>query len=315
MRQEDSEQQLSRTVSWTICGPALVFAILLPTLVQAGQSQLGWSINAQNRYTNDRIHLNQTYRTVGDWRGQLDLYLPESAKPVPVVLFFHGGGWLGPRPKESRNLYLLPWLEMGYAVVNVDYRDGVMAKAPAMVEDARCALRWVVDHANEYRIDLGRIITTGESMGSWLALLTGMMPSSAGLDGCSGAPLPQAAAVIDWYGLTDVVAATGGRGAIRQTKALADWLDVPQRTFLSASVSPLTYVKAGAPPVMIIHGDADESIDYQHSVALDAALRAAGVEHEFLTVHGGGHGQFVDGEQRRTWSAVQSFLILHHLTP
>ena len=291
-----------------------LLVIAVTTIVTTQQSPSIGTITLANRYHN-HISVNVEYRAVGDWRGRLDLYEPGDAKkPVPVILFFHGGGLRGPQPKESRVPFLLPWLEMGYAVVNVDYRDGVFAKAPAMVEDARCALRWVVEHADEHNIDVHRIITAGESMGAWLALLTGTMPSSAGLDGCSGAPLPLAAAVIDRAGNSDVIGALDG-SSVRKVQAFVDWLDVPHRDQVAKAVSPLTYVRAGAPPVFIVHGDADPSSDYRHALILDRALKAADVDHELVTVPGGGHVLFADAQEARVWTALHAFLGRHHLLP
>ncbi len=72
-------------------------------------------------------------------------------------------------------MYTLPWLEMGWNVVNVEYRLGGVAAAPGVVEDCLCALRWVVGHAAEYRIDPARIVVMGDSSGGHLALMTGMV--------------------------------------------------------------------------------------------------------------------------------------------
>ena len=71
---------------------------------------------------------------------------------------------------------------MGWAVVNVEYRLGQVARAPAAVEDCLCALRWVIASAEEYGFDTERIVVTGNSAGGHLALTTGILPASAGLD-------------------------------------------------------------------------------------------------------------------------------------
>lgn len=77
--------------------------------------------------------------------------------------------------------------------------------APAAVEDCLCALRFVATQARTYDIDTSRLVVSGDSAGGHLALTTGMTPESAGLDRqCPGAPLPRVAAIIDWYGITDV---------------------------------------------------------------------------------------------------------------
>jgi hypothetical protein len=84
----------------------------------------------------------------------------------------------------------MPWFEMGWNVVNVEYRLGKVALAPAAVEDCLCALRYIAAQAKTYDIDTTRLVVTGESAGGHLALTTGMIPESAGLDRqCPGAPL------------------------------------------------------------------------------------------------------------------------------
>ena len=100
---------------------------------------------------------------------------------------------------------LFPYFEMGWNVVNVEYRLEKISPAPAAVEDCLCALRWIGVHARDYNIDVTKLVVTGESAGGHLALTTGMIPMSAGLDRqCPGPDLPKVAAILDWYGITDV---------------------------------------------------------------------------------------------------------------
>ena len=79
-------------------------------------------------------------------------------------------------------LNILPYLALGMAVVNVEYRLGGATPAPAAVEDCRCALRWIVRNADRYKFDANRIVVTGMSAGGHLSLMTGMLPASAGFD-------------------------------------------------------------------------------------------------------------------------------------
>ncbi|HUF75820.1 MAG TPA: alpha/beta hydrolase, partial [Longimicrobiales bacterium] len=152
-----------------------------------------------------RIVPNVVYGVADDFETRVDLYLPRGRQePVPTLIQIHGGGWVG-GTKEGNALRLLPWLEMGWAVVNVQYRLGQVALAPAAVEDCLCALRWVIRNAEEYGFDTERIVVTGYSAGGHLALTTGIMPASAGLDRrCPGAEPLRVAAIVNWYGITDV---------------------------------------------------------------------------------------------------------------
>src|SRR5258708_20820483 len=107
---------------------------------------------------------------------------------------------------------------MGWNVVNVEYRMARVALAPAAVEDGQCALRYIVDEAKTYGVDINRIVVTGESAGGHLALTTGMIPESAGFTrvcagggfAASNTAVPKVAAIINWYGITDVTELLGG---------------------------------------------------------------------------------------------------------
>ena len=100
-----------------------------------------------------RVVPNVTYHVASNQDNKFDLYLPQNASgPVPVLMYIHGGGWVG-GTKESSVLRVLPYLESGWAVVNVEYRLGRVAPAPAAVEDCLCALRWVVNNADEFNFD------------------------------------------------------------------------------------------------------------------------------------------------------------------
>ena len=101
---------------------------------------------------------NITYLTASNYESKLDLYVTRTPeRPLPTLIYIHGGGWVA-ETKELRNLEVLPYLEMGMNVVNVDYRLAKIAQAPAAVEDARCALRWVISNAKQYGIDPARLV-------------------------------------------------------------------------------------------------------------------------------------------------------------
>ena len=120
---------------------------------------------------------NITYRTVSNWEAKLDVIQPRGlTTPNPTLIYYHGGGWTA-GTKESATISLLPYLQLGWTVVNVEYRLTDVALAPAAVEDSRCALRWVYKNAMQYNFDKKRIVTTGNSAGGHLALVTGMLPA------------------------------------------------------------------------------------------------------------------------------------------
>ena len=257
---------------------------------------------------------NVTYLTANNYESKLDVYRRRGVEgPVPTVIVIHGGGWVN-GTKEATSLFALPYLEAGFNVVNVTYRLARVSLAPAAVEDCRCALKWVIGHAKEYGFDTSKLILTGGSAGGHLALITGMLPESAGLDRyCFGGPEPKVAAIVNWYGITDVADLLEGPN---QKGYAVTWLgSQPDRVAIAKRVSPMTYVRAGLPPIITIHGDADPTGPYAHGVQLTSALKAAGVKTELVTVPGGKHGGFTLEENLKNIQSIKSFLGGLGLTP
>jgi acetyl esterase/lipase len=251
---------------------ALVAAAASATAIAQQDATLARAARLEHDY---RLVPNVTYLVASNWDAKLDLYVTRTAdKPRPTVLFVHGGGWTG-GTKEGRDIGgVIPYLDMGMNVVNVEYRLARVAQAPAAVEDCRCALRWVIQHAKEYGIDASRLVVAGESAGGHLALTTGMLPASAGLDRqCPGPDNLKVAAIVNWYGISDVNELLDGPNM----RAYAvTWLgSATDRDQIARRVSPLTYVRAGLPPVITIHGDADPTVPYTQSVRLHKAGREA----------------------------------------
>ena len=290
-------------------GCALVVTLVLAAASAGAQTAGDWTATISNEYRS--VH-GITYLTANNWEAKLDVYVPRSAGPHPTVLHIHGGGWVG-GSRESVLLRALPYLEMGFAVVNVSYRLGQVSLAPAAVEDCLCALRWIVRNAKEYGFDTSRIVTTGYSAGGHLALTTGMIPASAGLDRqCPGTEPLRVAAIVNWFGITDVADLLDG--ANTRTYAVS-WLgSLPDRVEVAKRVSPLTYVRRDLPPVLTIHGDADPTVPYAHATKLQSALQQAGVATELVTIPKGLHGNFPAPEQRRALAAVRAFLAKHGIT-
>ena len=292
---------------------ALAAAMLMsaPTTSLAQLNDTGtWASHLSNTY---RVIPNVTYHKANNRENKVDLYLTRGVDgPVPVLMYIHGGGWRG-GSKESSVLRLLPWLEKGWAVVNVQYRLAEVSLAPAAVEDCLCALRWVIRNAEEYDIDPDRIVVTGNSAGGHLALTTGMVPASAGLDReCPGNEDLSVAAIINWYGITDVGDLLHGPNM--KTYAVTWMGSMPNRFEIAERVSPLTYVRDGLPPILTIHGDADPTVPYQHGIRLQEELTKAGVSNELHTVRGGGHGGFNREETVAIFDTIDRFLTKHGLT-
>jgi acetyl esterase/lipase len=262
--------------------------------------------------TSSRVEPNIVYLSVGGWDGKLDLYLPRRPTGVlPVALLFHGGGWVT-GSKDEIALDVLPYVAMGFAVANVDYRLAREARAPAAVQDSRCALRWVIRHAPQYGLDTARVVLVGSSAGAHLALMAAMAPSSAGLDGlCPGDEPLRAAAVVNFFGVVDAAELLVPPNV--RDFALGWFGDDPaaraSREALARRVSPLTYVAPGGPAVLTLHGEEDPVVPFSQATRLHAALAAARVPNRLVPIRGGKHGDFNGDEVLRVNRAVRDFLI------
>jgi acetyl esterase/lipase len=281
---------------------------LEPTRAQSVEAA-GRAGDLSNRY---RIVSNVTYLTANNWDAKLDVYVPrDGTAPNPTLIYIHGGGWVG-GSKETSWLQLVPYLEAGWSVVNVEYRLARVSLAPAAVEDCRCALRWVIRNAKQYNFDTTRLVVTGHSAGGHLSLTTGMLPASAGLDReCPGSEELKVAAIVNWFGISDVVDLLEGPNMKEYAVA---WLSsMPNREEIASRVSPLSHVRAGLPPIITIHGDADPTVPYSHAVRLQDALNKAGVPNQLVTIPGGKHGGFNHDQTVRAYSAIREFLSKHNL--
>ncbi len=288
-----------------------VFAAVAPG---SGRAQLSpaatWAAHAANQY---QTFPNITYLVANNYEDKLDVYKRRDAtSPQPTLIWIHGGGWVG-GTKEGSMMDLVPWLEMGWNVVNVEYRLGRISLAPAAVEDCLCALRWVAAQAKTYGFDTSRLVVSGGSAGGHLALTTGMIPESAGLDReCPGVPLPKVAAIVNWYGITDVEELLDG--ANQKSYAVAWMGSMPNRNEIARRVSPLTYVRPGLPPILTIHGDADPTVPYTQAVRLQQALTKADVPNQLLTIPGGRHGGFTADQRTKIFVTIREFLSAHGLS-
>jgi dipeptidyl aminopeptidase/acylaminoacyl peptidase len=137
--------------------------------------------------------------------------------------------------------------------------------------------------------------------------MMGMTPAAAGLDRqCPGTEDLKIAAVINWYGITDVNDLLAGQNM--KTYAVT-WLgSMTNRDEIAKRVSPLTHVRAGVPPVITIQGDADPTVPYTHGIRLHQALEKVGVPNQHVTIPAGKHGGFSDAEMVKAYTAILGFL-------
>lgn len=247
--------------------------------------------------------LDVVYKNVNSTNTRMDVYYPSDASTkVPVVINMHGGGWSGGYKEEQGGFNM--YFNRNYAVVNVEYRLRGEALAPACVEDVRGALHYVLNHANEWNIDVNKVIFQGGSAGGHLALMGGYLQNNRIYDNdCTQYTDPiKIMAVVDKYGPCDFT-------QLMSYSSLIAWTGENfSNTEFVNSLAPITYVNANTPPTYIIHGDADPTIPYNQSVTLYAALQNAGVKSKFTTVPGGGHGGFPTEYNTQMETEILQFL-------
>jgi len=246
---------------------------------------------------------------------QLDLYLHADrakAKPRPLVIWVHGGGWNRGDARQSGAFSDWPGtLAMlaarGYVVASIDYRLSKEARFPAQIQDVKAAIRFLRSKAGDYGIDSSRVYMWGGSAGGHLAGLAAMTcgeaafdpPASTGrLPGSEARvarPLAQSDCVQGaalWYGAFDLTQ-TGENAGTALTSGNSTTLlgcDPAKCPAEAAAASPITYVKRETPPLLLIAGTADDEVSYHQSEAVAAKAKAAGASAELLLIPGSNHG-------------------------
>lgn len=264
-----------------------------------------WAVEAENKFS---FTPNVVYTTENNIEMALDIYSQRNMDtPQPTLVFFHGGFWMA-GSKDNQLVAILPWLEMGWNVVTVGYRLGNVALAPAAMVDSFCAMRFVNANAELYNFDTTRIVTSGQSAGGHLALSMAMLNNAGFAENCPAGETPDVAAVINWYGVTDVVDVVDGEN---RSDFAAGWfgdMDWDEALKLAGSLSPLSYVRDDLPPILTIQGDADNVVPYAEGVALHEALKNTNVPNQLLTIPGGGHGRFTAAQRVQIYETIQAFL-------
>jgi acetyl esterase/lipase len=221
---------------------------------------------------------------------ELDLYLPgdtpgAAAVVLPTVVHVHGGGWLRgsrrhPLPALGDGFYQ-GLAAAGIAVAAIDYRLSGEARYPAAVDDVRAAVAWVRSALPGYGVAPGAVVLWGDSAGGHLALLAAL--TGTGVDG-----------VVAWFPVTDLAGLPGPGDDDPDTRE-ARFLGAPPSRVpdLARAASPLTHVHAGAPPVLLMHGDSDALVPADQSIRFATALADAGGSVSLELVPGASH--FWDG--------------------
>jgi acetyl esterase/lipase len=256
-----------------------------------------------------RAKYDVPYVEGGGKSQSLDIFVPPGAtKPMPLVIWVHGGGWQQGDKAQSPAVGLLRW---GYVVASINYRLTDEAIFPAQINDCKAAVRWLRAHAEEHHIDPDHIGAWGASAGGHLVALLGTAGDQKDLEGTGGnEKFPSnVQAVCDLFGPSDLAKVLDDTAA---NSALPKLLGGPLRQHLDDAkrASPITYVTKDDPPFLILHGTKDPLVNVRQSKWLDEALTKAGVESHLEILEGAGHGgrEFVTLENRKM---VLSFFDKH----
>jgi acetyl esterase/lipase len=234
----------------------------------------------------------------------LDLYVP--ATPTSTLcLYLHGGGWrVGSRadgPGASKTWtpsFFEEVASLGLAIASIDYRLSGEARYPAQQDDVTAAAQFLREHSAEYGLAPTRTVVWGVSAGGQLAAMHALRTG--------------AAAAVCWYTPTDLellssdVDAAGGRRDRtpqgREGSLIGAALD--DRPDLVAGASPVSFVTAGSPPFLFLHGTADTAVPPVQSSRLADALTAAGGLAGVELIEGATH-MFPELDDTQTWAVIR----------
>ena len=249
---------------------------------------------------------SETYRKVGDTDLKVWIFEPaqKSAKPLPAIVFFFGGGWTGGSPTQfepqSRHL-----ASRGMIAIVADYRVKTRqdAKPADCVSDAKACVRWVRSNAARLGIDPERIAVGGGSAGGHLAASVATLP---GLDNAkddkSVSCLPNALVL---FNPATVLTTFPGL----DLKGFGAGLDKEKFGCEPTEISPIHHVKKGNPPTIIFHGKADTTVPYATVEKFAEVMKAAGNRCDLIGYEGQPHSFFNKAKYAETLAAADDFLV------
>ena len=285
--------------------------------------------------------LRQTYafKKTTDCDIHLDVYSSEAMGEIsPAVVWIHGGALImGSR--EAGQGHAARYVDAGYKVISISYRLAPETKLPEIIADVRDAFGWIRSNADELGVDPARIGAVGHSAGGYLALMMGTFDSK-----------PRA--LVSFYGYGDLIgswytkpspfyleqrhigreeameqveprAISEGRRPgtfYRYTRQQGIWpievsgFDPAKDPAFFTPYCPDQNVDANYPPTLLLHGTDDTDVPYELSVRMQNRLKEAGVDHEKVTIEGGGHGfdgRWWDPQVKAAFARVLEFLDNH----
>jgi alpha-L-fucosidase 2 len=230
------------------------------------------------------------YGHAGDVSLRLDVNVPDGEGPFPVAILVHGGGWSrgdkhSVQPGDSADIsaWFAPLTEAKFTWFSINYRLAPAHRWPEGFEDVQTAIRWVKAHAAGFKGDPSRIALFGHSSGGHYACLAGTLVDDS----------VRVQAVVGFAPVTNHEQdlpvrkglSTSLQNLLNRPKELT-----PESLGILHEISPLNHVRAGLPPFLLLHGEADKSVPLQQSIDFQARLRANNVPCELIVIPGAPHG-------------------------
>jgi acetyl esterase/lipase len=233
---------------------------------------------------------NIEYKNINGKSLQIDFYQPkELAKPAPLLVFIHGGGWRSGK-RSDYLVYLTHFAKMGYVTATVSYRLLKDAPYPACAEDIMDAVKFFYQNGKTYNYDPERICLIGGSAGSHLAMLAGYGWKKQGspADTVQDSVLQgkKIKAVVEIYGPTDFTTEYARNHPTITGFINKSYLEAPQ---LYIEASPVTYVSKNSPPTLILQGTRDMLVPFSQAELLKHKLDSLGVANVYCPVPGWPH--------------------------
>jgi acetyl esterase/lipase len=238
----------------------------------------------------------------------LDLRVPMNAQRPPLVVWIHGGGWVGGDKEKCRICWLA---RKGFAVASINYRLLKDAIFPAQIHDCKAAIRWLRANEERYGYDASRIGAAGSSAGGHLSALLGTTGGIQELEGAVGGNLAESSrvqAVVSISGLSDLETSYASHPDPRVALLIGGTpAEQPER---SLSASPLHFVGSDASPLLLIHGEKDPIVDPQQAVQLHRAYQNAKLDSWLEMIPGTGHMD-LSLRDARIRALIEKFLTRH----
>ena len=243
---------------------------------------------------------------------RLDIvHAQDSMEKLPAIVLIHGGGWYSGEKGGPKTFGMLAaFAKAGYIALSIGYRLSDEAPFPAAVEDCQEAVRWLRAHAPRYGVDTDRIGAMGASAGGHLSAMLAVTRTTDGFANSRRFPHQSCAiqAAVPVCAPFDLRVPLSNDPALKDDPAVVQFLGgtVTEKPRTARRASPIAYVRNDLPPMLIIHGAADERVLPSQSTAMAQALKYAGAPHELILVKNGSHGMGI-ARQEDVFAHVLAF--------